>query len=429
MIAKISNISSFNAALRYIVNKKESLDFEGETIKRLASSRVGGRMLTDTVGGMTKEFALIPNNLTHPGKHLSISLPIGEKLDNDTWLKVAKDVMELSGYGKNQWICYRHSDQKHDHVHILMNRKDFAGKTISDSLEKREFMKIMRQMEEKYDLTRFVKENNKVKETTLEARLGKKGITTDKKEVNSRIKKAISKSNNWIDFPLKLEQEGVKWNPRTNDLGVETGARYDYNGKTYAGSKVGYSLQNIEAIFFEKKQEKEHQLKEIKEKKKINMSEYALLIVERQIQIGHLSSFLEKKGYTEQEEKAVDILFKAFSKLNILNEIPEDLREPILKTFQDYELRRQVYKKKPEVIKEINNPIPAEPINVSQLDQVYSELRTLFKGKWDNMNVTEILRKTDKEIVAKIDPNMFVGLERSRVIKSKEKVLKGGMNM
>jgi hypothetical protein len=436
MIAKISNVSSFSAVLNYIVNKKETLVFDEEIIENPASSRIGGSIITDTVSNMTKEFKLVPNKLKHPAKHLSISLPIGETLSADKWYALAKDVVAAAGYGDNQWICYRHSDQKHDHVHIVLNRKNFKCKTISDSNEKYKFMEIMRQMETKYNLTPFVEDNTKVKESTLEAKLSKRGVVTDKKELHSKIKTAISKSGNWLDFPNQLKLQGVEWSPRLNDEGAETGARYNFKGKTYAGSKVGYSLQNIEKIFFEKGKEQEHKLKPVKEKKKINKNEYAQL-VSKNGNTKHLRQVLVKVGFTPKGLQYVKDLFQAFKAVKIEN---DDIRIDISNAFKEYSKGYDEYMKSRaitpavEVKKEsplsVNTPPPPTKVvatnakNTSDLDSLYKDLRELFnKPSHTPREVRVTIEKYDKDVIENIDPNMFVGRERSQVIKSKDKLL------
>lgn len=241
-----------------------------------ASIRVGGNLFAESIDGMTKEFELIPNKLKHPGKHLSISLPIGEKIDDELWPHIVKDVLVEAGYHYNQWVCYRHTDAKHDHVHVVINRKDYRGKTTSDSHEKHKFMEAMRKMERHYVLKPGISYGKKdeLKQTRGEFRLAEQGFVTDKMELHSKIKIAISKADDWLDFSKKLEEQGVEWTPRKNDLGKETGARFHYKDKTYSGSKVGYSIIKLEKLFFDKEREQEHKLQKQKQTKRITLEEF-----------------------------------------------------------------------------------------------------------------------------------------------------------
>lgn len=377
MIAKVSNISSFAAAIRYVVEKKEELDFFGEIVEKDAAVRIGGWINTNSVEGIIKEFEMVPNRLKHPGKHISLALPIGESVDDDTWLNIAHDVMEARGYGNSQWVCYRHTDTDHEHVHIIANRKDFNGKTVKDGNEKYKFMETMRDMEEKYNLKRFIEDKNRVKESTLEVRLGKKGIITDKKELHSKIKVAVSKSSNWLDFPSRLQEQGVKWTPRLNEEGKETGARYEYKDRTYSGSKVGYSLQTIESIFFEKQQAKEHRLEDLKQRKSLSAKDFAELIISDG-NTTRLSLWLEKRDFTSKDHALVMKLYKAMEQFSYSD---EEFRKEASKAFQDYHSQYQQVQQKlvEEHAKEIRT-IERENAKEEIIDFLMNNPAKLMKG-------------------------------------------------
>lgn len=468
MIGKISNVSSFEAVLRYVVNKQKDYTFAGKTRSVSASKRIGGQLFNHSIDGMVREFSVLKNKLKHPAKHLSISLPIGETVDDSKWLKIARDAVHGLKYDDNQWICYRHSDAAHDHVHIVINRKNFKGKTVDDGLERKYVMELMRELEADYKLTAFKNTPDKIRITKYESKLMKenikrkkkniKVIPTDKEELHEIIKNVTANSDSWFDFPKLLEEKGVLWNPRLNELGAETGARYEYKGKTYSGSKVGFSILRVEQIFIDKAEaakkalELEHELKSDKAPE-LTPSEFALHTTIN-MDIDHLKEVLP-----ELNDKQLRELFDEFKALALQpGKMDQGFRVLLVEAFKEDGKRREGLKEvkpveptptpipipretPPKVsaptVEPTPTPIPtppkvAEPTRVapavvkpapSSLDLVYAELRELFKGDNNPRDVRLIIEKYDKSVVENIDPNMFVGSDKARVIKAKEKVL------
>ena len=57
------------------------------------------------------------------------------------------------GCADTQSLIVRHSDRKHPHLHICINRIGNDGKTITDHNEKYRSTKICRELTERYGLT------------------------------------------------------------------------------------------------------------------------------------------------------------------------------------------------------------------------------------------------------------------------------------
>lgn len=316
MIAKINNISSFKPVIKYVVDKSIEVELFGLIDKQSASTRIGGRMLNTTIEGMAREFGHVPNKLKHPGKHISLSLPIGDTLSDEKWNEIAFKVLEKAGYDNNQWICYRHSDTKHEHVHIIVNRKKFNLTTTKDNNEKYKFMSIMREIEAEYNLTPFERNPKMVKESTKEHILTKNGVITDKKMLNNLITQSIATSTNYSHFAKELLKREIEWVPRLNQYGKETGARFHYKGKTYSGGKVGYSINRINDLFFEQHKEDEHKLKKAKQpRKQLTFLEYVEIIIKDK-NIDKLKKDLLRFEKLSNAEKMIKSLFSAFKELS-----------------------------------------------------------------------------------------------------------------
>ena len=67
-------------------------------------------------------------------------------------LNIAHDYMKLMGIENTQYIIARHIDREHPHCHIVFNRVDNDGKTISDKNDFRRNEKVCKMLTAKYRL-------------------------------------------------------------------------------------------------------------------------------------------------------------------------------------------------------------------------------------------------------------------------------------
>lgn len=62
--------------------------------------------------------------------HISLNLPHEESLDDDTFLKISEEYMDTMGYGEQPYVVVRHTDTKHEHVHIVTTNVCESGKVL-----------------------------------------------------------------------------------------------------------------------------------------------------------------------------------------------------------------------------------------------------------------------------------------------------------
>jgi hypothetical protein len=78
--------------------------------------------------------------------------------------QIATDIMDQMGFGETYWVAVSHGrdDPEHDHVHnhdhmhILAARVGMNGKTISDSWDFPRVGTVLRNIEQRYEMTPFV---------------------------------------------------------------------------------------------------------------------------------------------------------------------------------------------------------------------------------------------------------------------------------
>lgn len=76
--------------------------------------------------------------------HIALSWSVEDKrrLSSDNMAEVARLYMEQMGISDTQYLIVQHNDRPHPHLHIVYNRVDDFGKTISDQFQKQRNAKV-----------------------------------------------------------------------------------------------------------------------------------------------------------------------------------------------------------------------------------------------------------------------------------------------
>ena len=98
--------------------------------------------------------------------HCSLNPHPNEKLSDEQLVQIAKEYMEVLGYGNQPYIVFKHNDIAREHIHIVSLRIDGEGKKINDKFEKRRSKQITDTLERKYDLIPSSKIADKAVEET-----------------------------------------------------------------------------------------------------------------------------------------------------------------------------------------------------------------------------------------------------------------------
>ncbi len=85
--------------------------------------------------------------------HISLNLPHGEHLDDKTFLKISEEYMDNMGYGEQPYVVVRHTDTKHEHVHIVTTNVNDNGKVIGIFNSYRRNIATHQYLEKKYGLS------------------------------------------------------------------------------------------------------------------------------------------------------------------------------------------------------------------------------------------------------------------------------------
>ena len=225
-MAKIVKGQGFKGVVNYILDKAKGTEILDSNEVRLKS--------TDTIIDSFIFQSEQNPRLTKPVGHISLdfSAQDREKLTNEFMVQIARDYMNRMGILDTQYLIARHYDKEHPHIHLVFNRVDNNGKTISDRNDRFRSEKICKELTREYGLY-FASGKEKVKENRL------REPDKTKYEIYNSLKTTVPNCQNWHQLigALKDQNIGVtfKFKGKTDEI---QGVIFDKNGYSFTGSKV-----------------------------------------------------------------------------------------------------------------------------------------------------------------------------------------------
>jgi hypothetical protein len=163
--------------------------------------------------------------------------------------------MKAMGIENTQYIIVRHNNTNHPHLHIVFNRVDNEGKTISDKNDRYRNEKICKQIKDKYNFTYGNgKENVNVQNL--------KGAEQTKYEIYHAIKTILPKAKNWQQFEYLLDKQGISIEyKRKGQTDEVQGISFKKDNHSFKGSEVDRKFRNskLDAILNENNHSLEQQ--------------------------------------------------------------------------------------------------------------------------------------------------------------------------
>ncbi len=238
MIGKIVKGRSFKGCISYVLADKD------------ANILVSEGVLKTDVKSIINSFymqSLLNPNLSKCVGHipLAFSPDDKERMTDHFMERLAKEYMKLMGIENTQYIIVRHNNTSHPHCHIVFNRVDNDGKTISDKNDQYRNEKVCKQLKDKYNLT-----YGKGKENVNIQKL--KGAEQTKYEIYHAIKDALPKAKNWKQFEETLKQQGVaieyKYKGQTDEV---QGVSFKKGEHSFKGSEIDrkFSYSKLDTVF------------------------------------------------------------------------------------------------------------------------------------------------------------------------------------
>lgn len=228
MIAKIIEGRSFGGCVAYALKK------DSEIIHSVG-------LRTDNAKTIIQDFNI--QRMLNPrlGKavgHIILSWNTADKdmLNNDIIVSSAKRYLSKMGIRDTQCLVVRHHDRQHDHIHILFNRVNDYGKTISNSNGRYKSFKACKELNTLYGF-----KQSEGKQNVNRGRL--KGNDLIKYQIHDTVKAGIKACKNWTELESYIKYRGVaiqfKYRSGSNEI---QGISFSKDGQVFQGSAIDRSL-------------------------------------------------------------------------------------------------------------------------------------------------------------------------------------------
>jgi hypothetical protein len=237
MMAKIVKGGSFGGCVCYVTGKKDA--------KLLAAEGVLLENKQSIIDSFKAQSQLNPR-LGRKVGHISLNFSAQDagKISDAFMLKVADEYMQKMGIVDTQFIIVRHNDREHPHCHIVFNRVDNNGATISDKNDRLRSVKACRTLTEKHGLYIAGGKENVNRQQLREP-------DSVKYAIYDAVKAVLPHCQNWDDLEKRLVREGItitfKYSGGTD---VKQGVIFGKDGFSFNGSKIDrqFSFSKLDAV-------------------------------------------------------------------------------------------------------------------------------------------------------------------------------------
>src|ERR1700712_291954 len=233
MMGKPITGRSFGGCIRYVVDRQEAKILAAEGVRMQNAST------------LAHDFNLQRKMRPELGKavgHLVLSWSKEDlaKLSDDNMVERAKEYLEKVGIRDTQFVVVRHSDREHPHLHLIYNRVDNNGKTISD---KNNFVKNVKACKE-ITLKYGYHMGEGKEQVNRQALKGKEKI---RYELYDAIKTAMKTATTWKGLEAELAKQGItiayKFRSGTSEV---QGASFEKGDIKMKGSAIDRSLSYVQ---------------------------------------------------------------------------------------------------------------------------------------------------------------------------------------
>ena len=229
MMGKVMTGRSFGGCVRYNLQKPDAILLDSQGLR------------ADNMQTIIDDFNLQRKTNAALGKavgHIALSWSVEDKrrLSSDNMAEVARLYMEQMGISDTQYLIVQHNDRPHPHLHIVYNRVDDFGKTISDQFQKQRNAKVCKDITLTYGY-HYAGGKEKVNRERLN------GSDALKYELYDQITKAVGRAKNWQQLKQFLDKQGIstlfKYKSGTKEI---QGVSFSKYGVQMKGSQIDRSL-------------------------------------------------------------------------------------------------------------------------------------------------------------------------------------------
>lgn len=250
MIGKTSIGTSFGGCVRYqFEGHKHSQEQKQAEVLEAVGVRMG------SASSMTADFnrgRLLNPDLGRAVWHTSVSFNPDDatKLTNEKMLAVAQDYVRGMGLDQTQYVIIRHHDQPHPHFHLIANRVDNQGQTISDSHNYARSQALLKELSIRHKLTP-VAERRAHKQRPAQLQ----GADRSRHQIRQTLEQVLASCSSGQAFAERVQAQGITYQVRQNETGKAVGVSFAKDGHTFKGSDIarqysyGGILKQLEANY------------------------------------------------------------------------------------------------------------------------------------------------------------------------------------
>ncbi len=240
MIGKIIIGKSFRGCISYCLEDKKHQVQKVETTQHRAEV-LSHNLCYGDKHELIRQFNDVRNlnpKLSKPVMHITLSLAPGESLSKEKLSGFIEDCAKELGFEKNQYIGIGHNDTLHQHLHIIVNRVGFDGKTVTDSNNYQKIAAFCRKMELKYQLQKVLSPRRFL--SKAERQIPR--VDSRKIKLRQDITDSLWNARSFHEFEQRMRQKNYI---------VQKGrgiAFIDSKKVRIKGSEVGFPLGRIQQI-------------------------------------------------------------------------------------------------------------------------------------------------------------------------------------
>jgi hypothetical protein len=237
MIGKVKIGKSFGGICRYVFSEDKQAEV-------LAAEGVRGTSADGMAADFNAQRELNPA-LGRAVMHVALAWPPGEELSNEQMTALARAYLkEMKVDAENtQWALVRHTDQAHPHAHLIVNRVDNDGATVSDQHNYRHSAEACRKLEKQYGLVsaqEVSQDNRRAQREELPAR------AVAKLYVQDALSRHLPHATSTQELTEALQRDGIGVQA-TYQKGQLQAVVFAHEGQHLKGSELGraYSGNNL----------------------------------------------------------------------------------------------------------------------------------------------------------------------------------------
>ena len=227
MMGDLKKRASFAKLVNYVNNPKKARLIDSKDVRLDNNASIAASMQgqADDKPG---------RKLKNPVYHISLDFAHEDtpKLTDGLMAEIAREYMKRMGIVNTQYIVCRHTDREHQHLHIVANRVDNDGNTISDRNDAIRNVAVCKALTREYGL-HFSKGKVNVKRERL------RGKDKVKYQIHDAVKAALPRCGSWSELCDRLAKQGIgtsfKFDRRNGKI---IGVSFTKDGVSFSGSRI-----------------------------------------------------------------------------------------------------------------------------------------------------------------------------------------------